>query len=396
MAQWPDACIDAVVTDPPYELGFMGKTWDSTGIAYSAEMWGQVLRVIKPGGHLLAFGGTRTYHRMACAIEDAGFDIRDQLQWLYGSGFPKSLDVSKAIDKAAGHWRGRAGAVTIAVQNSKGTEYERTEKGEPITATATAWNGWGTALKPANEPIVLARKPLSEGTVAANVLRWGTGALNITSSRIGDEEITTIGTAKTGTAAFGDYAGMDPQDHIGRWPANILFDQYAAGMLDAQMSDASRFFYVAKPDGGERNGGLDDQEAATGGEATDRVEGSAVLRSPRAGAGRNGGNRNFHPTVKPVDLMAYLIKLVTPPGGGSLRPFHWFGDYGHRGGPPWVLVCRLRDEPRIHSDCRKADCARVGAGKISMTIKTKTHLNKFKAVSNLRAAEAALTDGMLL
>ncbi len=192
MARWPEKFVDSVVTDPPYELGFMGKTWDSTGIAYDVAMWREVLRVMKPGAHLLAFGGTRTYHRMACAIEDAGFEIRDQLQWIYGSGFPKSLDVSKAIDKAAGHWRGRAGAVTIPVQNSKGIEYERTEKGDPITATATAWHGWGTALKPANEPICLARKPL-QGTVAANVLKWGTGALNIEAGRIeaieGDEPL---------------------------------------------------------------------------------------------------------------------------------------------------------------------------------------------------------------
>lgn len=348
MAQWPDACIDAVVTDPPYELGFMGKTWDSTGIAYSAVMWGQVLRVLKPGGHLLAFSGTRTYHRMACAIEDAGFDIRDQIQWLYGSGFPKSLDVSKAIDKAAGHWRGKAGAVTIPVQNSKGTEYERTEKGKPITATATAWDGWGTALKPANEPICMARKPLSEGTVAANVLKWGTGAINIAASRVGDDEITTNGKGTMGVAPpiVPQSADFEGDTRFGRWPANILFDQYAAGMLDAQMSDASRFFYVAKPDGGERNGGLQESDAVSGGEATGRTEGSEGLRSPRAGAGRNGGNQNFHPTVKPVDLMAYLIKLVTPPGGVVLDPFTGSGTTGiaaARLGFPFV-GCEMNQE----------------------------------------------------
>ena len=336
MRGWPDSFIDAVVTDPPYELGFMGKKWDSTGIAYDVGMWREVLRVLKPGGHLLAFSGTRTYHRMACAIEDAGFDIRDQIQWLYGSGFPKSLDVSKAIDKAAGHWRGRAGAVAIAVQNSKGTEYERTEKGEPITATATAtaWDGWGTALKPANEPICLARKPLSESTVAANVLLWGTGALNIEAGRIEGDDKKTPKTRAYSKGQFGGTEGrgvagmkITPVEAVdGRWPANILFDQYAAGMLDAQMSDASRFFYVAKPDGGERDAGLEGERIVTAAEITGRKPGSAGLNSPRAG--KMGDNANFHPTVKPVDLMAYLIQLVAPPGGVVLDPFAGSGTTG--------------------------------------------------------------------
>ena len=171
----PAASVDAVVCDPPYGLGFMGKDWDHgiPGVAF----WAAALRVAKPGAHLLAFGGTRTFHRLAVAIEDAGWEIRDTVMWVYGSGFPKSHDVSKAIDKGNGIWRGRAGAVTIAEQVAKGTEYERTEKGEPITEAAKRWAGWGTALKPAWEPIIVARKPL-EGTVAANVLAHGTGALN--------------------------------------------------------------------------------------------------------------------------------------------------------------------------------------------------------------------------
>lgn len=330
MAGWPDSCIDAVVTDPPYELGFMGKTWDSTGIAYDVPMWRQVLRVLKPGGHLLAFGGTRTYHRMACAIEDAGFDIRDQLQWIYGSGFPKSLDIAKAIDKAAGHWRGRAGAVTIPAQNSKGTEYERTEKGEPITATATAWDGWGTALKPANEPICMARKPLSEGTVAANVLRWGTGALNIEAGRIESEDdcARKPSMVEDTAAGFGKGLAMGGNgSDFGRWPANILFDQYAAGMLDAKMSAASRLFYVAKPDNGERNGGLDDMEIQEARSLSMRLDGSldGKKTAPRA---------NIHPTVKPVDLMSYLVQLITPPGGVVLDPFTGSGT-------TWIAAARL-------------------------------------------------------
>ncbi|MBA8838150.1 DNA methyltransferase [Ochrobactrum sp. RH2CCR150] len=191
-----DNSIDSIVTDPPYALvsivkrfgkpgrapakgneayqrasaGFMGKTWDTGEVAFSEEFWRECLRVLKPGGHVVAFSGTRTYHRMAAAIEDAGFEIRDQLGWLYGSGFPKSHDVAKQIDKSAGFWRGKAGAIkdkTVG-QVAKGTEYERTEKGEPITDEAREWLGWGTALKPAWEPIALARKALS-GTVAANV-----------------------------------------------------------------------------------------------------------------------------------------------------------------------------------------------------------------------------------
>ena len=198
LARLEECSIDSCICDPPYHLtsivkrfgaenaapakvgktgayarasaGFMGSKWDGGDIAFRPETWAAVCRVLKPGAYLLAFSGTRTYHRMACAIEDAGFEVRDMVSWLYGSGFPKSHDVSKAIDKDAGHWRGRAGEVVIEEQVAKGKEYERTDKGEPITDAAREWAGWGTALKPALEPICMARKPLSEGTVAANVL----------------------------------------------------------------------------------------------------------------------------------------------------------------------------------------------------------------------------------
>jgi hypothetical protein len=186
----PDNSVDSIVTDPPYELGFMGKKWDSSGIAYSVELWQQCLRVLKPGGHLLSFGGTRTWHRVAVGIEDAGFEIRDSMAWLYGSGFPKSLDVSKAIDKAAGAERQRTpykGGIASGQGNygGGGQIHDGTKVGdEAITPEAQQWQGWGTALKPAFEPIVVARKPI-EGTVANNVLKWGTGGLNIDGSRIG-------------------------------------------------------------------------------------------------------------------------------------------------------------------------------------------------------------------
>ena len=196
LANLEDGSVDAIVTDPPYELGFMGKRWDASGIAYDSTVWAECYRVLKPGGHVLAFGGTRTYHRMACAIEDAGFEIRDSIHWLYGSGFPKSLDVSKAIDKALGAERevvgtrpltGTAkivGGIRGAVNGTGAERYDDAQIRDTLNLTAPAtdaaqvWNGWGTALKPAHEPIVVARKPLI-GTVAANVMAHGTGALNI-------------------------------------------------------------------------------------------------------------------------------------------------------------------------------------------------------------------------
>jgi hypothetical protein len=200
MRAMPENSVDSIVTDPPYELSFMGKAWDGAGIAYSLVMWGEAFRVLKPGGHLLAFGGTRTYHRMACAIEDAGFEIRDSIHWVYGSGFPKSLNVGKAIDKAAGAEREVVGKRThigypdgdgvAHLSNAKGHFGQTIERRHDITAPATAeaarWEGWGTALKPAHEPVVVARKPLS-GTVAGNVLVWGTGGLNIDGCRVGTE-----------------------------------------------------------------------------------------------------------------------------------------------------------------------------------------------------------------
>jgi len=418
--------VDAIVTDPPYGLEFMGKEWDGFGTPLGFQTWSEqwareALRVLKPGGHLLAFGGTRMYHRLAAGIEDAGFEIRDTLMWLYGSGFPKSLDVSKAIDKVNGEagrllkftqWFRAAGVArsqaSLAMFEARhisangtmaGHYYAQTVSAQPaiptpeiwatlrplcadvpawvdelvariaaerevtglkdgtsavsesgigaaavgvkqqkiqvsITAPSTEaakkWQGWGTALKPAVEPIVLARKPLI-GTVAANVLTHGTGALNIDASRIGtSKEIPGSPNGKGGTFGFmggwGDKnAAMSGQNpNIGRWPANILLDEEAAALLDEQSGvsksqggrigkkehgslaigaagvyekgdpgfgdtgGASRFFYVAKASRSERNAGLE---------------------------------RNIHPTVKPVALMKYLIRLVVPKGGTVLDPF---------------------------------------------------------------------------
>jgi site-specific DNA-methyltransferase (adenine-specific) len=361
--------VDAIVTDPPYGLEFMGKAWDGFGTPLGFQTWSEqwareAYRVLKPGGHLLAFGGTRMYHRLAAGIEDAGFEIRDTLMWLYGSGFPKSLDVSKAIDKAAGAKREvvsvyethdirsaglmeRKGSMTVAIT-------------APSTEAAKKWQGWGTALKPAVEPIVLARKPLI-GTVAENVLTHGTGALNIDASRIETPEVITTHAkskqAALGKGIYGAFGKVEthqtPSQTLGRWPANILLDEEAAAMLDEQSGvskspapyrntdssgqsvfgvggvshdkefgdrgGASRFFYVAKAGRAERNKGLEGMEKRNAGNFDDdshrqpgERKNNHTAPQPRA---------NFHPTVKPVDLMRYLIRLVTPKGGTVLDPF---------------------------------------------------------------------------
>lgn len=276
LAQLDDDSVDACVTDPPYELGFMGKSWDRTGIAYDPAVWAHVLRVLKPGGHVVAFGGSRTYHRLGTAIEDAGFAIRDSLLWLYGTGFPKSLDVGKAIDKSAG-----------------------------ATPEAQQWQGYGTALKPAHEPAVLARKPF-KGTVASNVLAHGTGGLNIDGCRVSvGKRVPGGGKSKRGARGGGIYgdgaAEQNASPHSnGRWPANVAHDGSAPVL--AGLDSAARFFYCAKASKAEREAGLD--------------------------AGRKSGRRNIHPTVKPIALMRWLVRLVTPPGGLVLDPFCGSGTTG--------------------------------------------------------------------
>jgi site-specific DNA-methyltransferase (adenine-specific) len=325
----PDNSVDSIVTDPPYELGFMGKSWDNSGIAYSVELWTECMRVLKPGGHLLAFGGSRTWHRLAVAIEDAGFEMRDSIVWLYGSGFPKSHNVALGIDKVMGHAnRGRAIPTASKYQASDKEEKNKltsnpVEAYEAKSPESVKWQGWGTALKPAFEPIVVARKPLI-GTVAANVLEWGTGGLNIDASRIGTEQVT-INTFDNGAKPFGGAVGepFTGRHSVGRWPANIILDPYTAELLDEQQ-DASRFFYIAKTNKRDRNEGLEELEEVrhSDRQSDDKVGGD----NPRNRT--NQAKQNFHPTVKPTALMEYLIKLVTPEGGIVLDPFTGSGSTG--------------------------------------------------------------------
>ncbi len=364
MSKMPENSVDSIVTDPPYGIRFMGKAWDGADIEaraerrrgfdshspdagpngghkslaaeagkydlapaamrafqeFSEEWASEAFRILKPGGHLLSFASARTYHRMTCGIEDAGFEIRDQILWIYGSGFPKSHNLS----------------------------------GE--------WEGWGTALKPAHDPICVARKPLI-GTVAANVLVHGTGALNIDGCRVGDEVTRTIGSAKQGTTAFGDFGGMEPRDNPpGRWPANLIHDgsdEVLAAFPDAKWqqgdlketgrdrpssgrfgdmapphahaarieseTSAARFFYCAKTSKADRNEGTAHLPQKKGGMVSNTSGQHMTRRDEGYEAPLTGNN---HPTVKPTDLMAYLCRLVTPPGGVVLDPFMGSGSTG--------------------------------------------------------------------
>ena len=332
-----DNSIDNIVTDPPYELGFMGKKWDSTGIAYNVELWKECLRILKPGGHLLAFGGTRTYHRMACAVEDAGFEIRDQMQWIYGSGFPKSHDISKAIDKNLGAKREVVRENPNARPNSQ-PNYSLDGKAknfsltvQPITAPATdeaqQWDGWGTCLKPANEPIVVARKPISEKTIAENVMKWGTGGLNIDGCRVGaggDYVVHNAGNSGTGVLDWNKGGKKESSKEYvvtnGRFPANVILDEEAGKLLDEQSGITTNTRHMSyKRSGGEFINRIPSQpekgwfKVETGGA-------SRFFYCAKASK-KERGEENTHPTVKPVSLIKYLVTLVTPPDGVCLDPF---------------------------------------------------------------------------
>ena len=372
MKEMPDNSVDSIVTDPPYELtsgknaktGFMGMAWDGSGIAFNVEVWQEALRVLKPGGHLLAFSGSRTYHRMAVAIEDAGFEIRDQIMWVYGSGFPKSHNISKGIDKAAGAERERVpytGGIASGQNNygGGGEIHKGTKVGSvAILDAAKQWDGWGTALKPAHEPIVLARKPL-QGTIANNVLTYGTGGLNIDGSRVGTEGGSTRGdepsTHLSPSGAFSTGHDVVKLD-AGRWPANFIHDgsdevvalfpsnvkgqvgmkkdvgdfRFITGDTETVQKfnygttdngSAARFFYCAKASKRDRNEGLDGFEVKRPDTRTKTRMGTFDEKGVAA-------QSNHHPTVKPTDLMRYLVRLVTPPSGTVLDPFMGSGSTG--------------------------------------------------------------------
>jgi len=355
LAGLPDNSIDAVVTDPPYGLDFMGKHWDTGAVAFNPDTWRHCLRVLKPGGHLAAFGGTRTFHRLACAIEDAGFEIRDSIAWLYGSGFPKSLDVSKAIDKAAGAQRDKVRTrITPRTNAGKGfsneldespwlTEARRNgyhEHDSDIAATDAArqWQGWGTALKPAHEPIIIARKPL-QGTVAANVLAWGTGGLNIDACRVEGEPWTFTHSDKTSRSSgimgttSASRAGVVESNPAGRWPANVILDETQATELDKQSGISKdgtavrRRGVIAGMYGPALPAGTPDMSYDGQGGASRFFP--VFKYHPKAPTTeRPNHNNTSHPTVKPVDLMRWLIRLVTPPGGTVLDPFAGSGTTG--------------------------------------------------------------------
>jgi hypothetical protein len=360
MQTMADNSVDAIVTDPPYELGFMGKSWDSTGVAYDVAVWQECLRVLKPGGHLLAFGGSRTYHRLAVAIEDAGFQIRDQIMWVYGSGFPKSLNISKAIDKAAGAERHDR---VVGMGGKSGSHENPTrhvvDAGKPATPEAEVWEGWGTALKPAHEPIVLARKPL-HGTVANNVLTHGVGGINIDGCRVdynGEKPSGWFDEKERTNAGFkltaGSSSAITSVPSTGRFPANFIHDgsdevlelfpdskggaypakrgqavntAFASGQETeggframGDVGSAARFFYCAKASKKDRNEGLDGFEMVVAGGMQGRQDGSL---------GSVTMNKNHHPTVKPTDLMRYLCRLITPLNGTVLDPFTGSGSTG--------------------------------------------------------------------
>ena len=337
MEELPSNSIDAIVTDPPYGLGFMGKEWDDISkIKLFHHKWAlPALRVLKPGGHILSCGGTRTYHRMVVALEDVGFEIRDCIMWLYGSGFPKSQDIAKAIDKAAGVKFSSKPASGVGFMRPDGrggynvTKNQLTREGESIGA-ARQWEGWGTALKPAVEPICLARKPLKEKTVASNVMHHGTGGLNIDASRIRTEDKMSFSKAAPYTDKEGNQGrtwnststkGMEREQHSeGRYPSNVILDEEAAALLDSQNdpTQSRRDTLTSKP--GQIYGGGEGLPSFTGEYGFNDSGGpSRFFYTAKASkAERRGSN---HPTVKPLDLMKYLVQLITPPDGTVLDPF---------------------------------------------------------------------------
>ena len=398
--------IDAIVTDPPYHLttgkkggtgvaslnpnspagrsiigtGFMGKEWDGGDIAFRPETWAKVLRVLKPGGHLVAFAAPKCSHRMVCAIEDAGFEIRDGLMWLFGSGFPKSLDVSKAIDKSVGAEREVVGHNPNFRERCHGDAVYNGGQTRPENITAPAsddarkWEGWGTSLKPAYEPICLARKPLGEATVAANVLKHGTGAINVDACRVGNNGGCAGAGAGAGAVVFSD--GLNgtyaPRiDGLGRWPANICHDggdevvaafpDSSSGALTAD-HQANGGFKGAKNCYGTAERGGSNEYAANSGSA------ARFFYSAKADASDRFCSK--HPTVKPLALMRWLVRLVTPPGGTVLDCFAGTGSTGHAALLEGFNAILIEREAEYRADIERR-MSLVFAGEHETTMATK-------------------------
>jgi site-specific DNA-methyltransferase (adenine-specific) len=332
--------VDSVVCDPPYEIGFMGKGWDSTGIAFQKETWELVFQLLKPGGHLLAFSASRTYHRMAVAIEDSGFEIRDQIMWLYGSGFPKSLNIGKSVDKKLGNKRevvgkGYYGAVggfgnTFDGNGTASSEWKTTKgyasRAEWKTTKGNSeWEGWGTTLKPAHEPVVMARKPISEKTVTENVLKHGTGGINIDGCRIETDDLKTF---KRKSFAWEGKSLYDEQEYKpsekGRFPANIIHDGSDEVVNNFPITKSGALSKGHKQ--GKGMFGKIGGDKITGNYGNDKGSASrffycAKVAKKERNIGQPTDGKNNHPTVKPIKLMEYLCRLVTPKGGIVLDPF---------------------------------------------------------------------------
>lgn len=365
MAQLEANLVDSIVSDPPYELGFMGKAWDNTGIANDKTMWAECLKVLKNGGHLLAFSGTRTYHRMACAIEDSGFEVRDIIEWVYGSGFPKSLNIGKAVDKLQRNEREVVRAIDInhlerGDKNIDSQNYirdvgvfnfeneQRNKRDNTTTKGTSEWEGWGSALKPAHEPICMARKPLEKGlNIAENCLKWGTGGINIDESRVGvDENEPSIrnnesrgGDAK-GIWGLAKEKGRNATLQQGRFPANLIHDNseevkacFPETHSTATPNCANKTYSKAGANVyGKYNEvafGISGNNGDKGGNAS-RFFKSIIYQAKPSKSERNsnGAVQNIHPTLKPTALMQYLIKMITPKGGIVLDPFMGSGTTG--------------------------------------------------------------------
>jgi len=400
-----DNSIDTIITDPPYDLingkngkGFMGKHWDSTGVAFNVDVWKEALRVCKPGAMLLAFGGTRTYHRMVCAIEDAGWEIRDCMMWMYGQGFPKSYDISKGIDKQQGNERevigeyqypdgsGKRRVANCGSQTTIGRVSGSFDLTKPYSVEAQAWSGYGTALKPSYEPIVIAMKPI-EGGYVNNALKYGVAGLNIDEGRIGENAGWSYPNGAGGVYShkyqisneniknWNNFSTKEDNKPVeatkGRWPSNVILDKEAGQVLDEQtgvlksgdncfrtqtengyhggfndigieqtsygdMGGASRFFYCAKTSTFERNYGCEEFDTKKKSPLQVKENENGIADRLHEAVPKS----NHHPTVKPISLMSYLARLTKMPSNGIVLDL--FGGSGST-----ALGCIVEDRPYI-------------------------------------------------